>query len=139
MTQAWILTNNKPELFESWTRKVKKDFAPYSKEENLLFINALERMTAEGNHLEPNREHGFAYLEAFKSGMSCADETRAHMKTIGRFSLYPSHDAYLLRLSRRSLRFVQGRSPENRAIIDRGKNQVQLLSFYITIRMLEKR
>ena len=54
-----------PHLFEKWFRHVYKQFKPYSKEENLIFINAWNEW-AEGCHLEPDLKFGLGYLNAIK-------------------------------------------------------------------------
>jgi lipopolysaccharide biosynthesis protein len=55
--------NTKPEYYKYWLAGVLKKFIPYSKEENLVFINAWNEW-AEGNYLEPDMKYGRAYLEA---------------------------------------------------------------------------
>lgn len=62
---ALVLTNSTPQLFKQWLQNLIKDFTPYSKEENLLFINAWNEW-AEGNHIEPDEKFGTQYLEAIK-------------------------------------------------------------------------
>ena len=62
---ALVLTNSTPQLFKKWLQTLIKDFIPYSKEENLLFINAWNEW-AEGNHIEPDEKFGTQYLEAIK-------------------------------------------------------------------------
>jgi lipopolysaccharide biosynthesis protein len=64
-----ILTNSTPELFEHWVRESTKTFSPYSKDENLFFVNAWNEW-AEGNHLEPCQRWGRSYLEAFKRALA---------------------------------------------------------------------
>jgi len=54
-----------PSLFGEWLGSVLEKFEPYSKEENLVFINAWNEW-AEGNHLEPDQKWGRGYLEAVK-------------------------------------------------------------------------
>ena len=44
------------------------EFKPFSKEENLFFINAWNEW-AEGNHLEPCVKWGRKYLEALKKSL----------------------------------------------------------------------
>ncbi|NJL77041.1 MAG: glycosyl hydrolase [Saprospiraceae bacterium] len=64
-TRAIIFRNASPQVYEYWFGKVMERFEPYSKEENLVFINAWNEW-AEGNHLEPCQKFGKAYLEATK-------------------------------------------------------------------------
>lgn len=54
-----------PELFGMWLKDTLKRFKPFSKDENLVFINAWNEW-AEGNHLEPDQKWGNAYLEVTK-------------------------------------------------------------------------
>lgn len=60
----FILKNSTPELFGKWIKAALAAFKPYSKEENLFFINAWNEW-AEGNHLEPCIKYKRGYLEAF--------------------------------------------------------------------------
>ena len=64
-TNAWILHNSTPELYEKWLASTCDKFEPYSEEENFVFINAMNEW-AEGNHLEPDLKWGLKYLEATK-------------------------------------------------------------------------
>ena len=66
---ATIFKNSTPALFEWWCRMKIKLFNPFSKEENLFFINAWNEW-AEGNHLEPDQRWGKQYLEAFKRALN---------------------------------------------------------------------
>lgn len=63
-----ILKNSTPEIFQQWMMFKLKHFIPFSKEENLFFINAWNEW-AEGNHLEPDQKWGTKYLEAVKDCM----------------------------------------------------------------------
>lgn len=54
-----------PEKFGEWAEYVLSSFKPFSKEENLVFINAWNEW-AEGNHMEPDLKWGCGYLEALK-------------------------------------------------------------------------
>ncbi len=60
---AVILRGSTPEAYERWLREAVERFVPYSPEENLFFVNAWNEW-AEGNHLEPDRRWGMAYLDA---------------------------------------------------------------------------
>lgn len=62
---ATIIHDSSPRKYGSWLSEVIRRFKPYSSEENLIFINAWNEW-AEGNHLEPCRKWGRAYLEATK-------------------------------------------------------------------------
>jgi hypothetical protein len=63
-----IFKDSTPELFGSWFKEILRKFTPYSTEENFIFINAWNEW-AEGNHLEPDRKWGTAYLEAIKQAV----------------------------------------------------------------------
>ncbi|WP_324671907.1 glycoside hydrolase family 99-like domain-containing protein [Hymenobacter sp. GOD-10R] len=60
---ALIIHGSTPALYEKWLKHASDTFIPYSKDENLLFINAWNEW-AEGNHLEPCQKWGRQYLEA---------------------------------------------------------------------------
>jgi len=59
---AVILKGSTPELYGRWLKSILSRFKPFSKEENFIFINAWNEW-AEGNHLEPDKKWGRAYLE----------------------------------------------------------------------------
>jgi lipopolysaccharide biosynthesis protein len=64
---AVILTGSSPRAYEEWLRAAiqeSKTMAP----RGLVFINAWNEW-AEGNHLEPCQEWGFAYLEATRQAL----------------------------------------------------------------------
>lgn len=60
-----VFHGSSPKLFEKWLNKVYQDFTPYTKEENLIFINAWNEW-AEGCHLEPDMKFGLGFLEVVK-------------------------------------------------------------------------
>lgn len=62
---AFLLKGSTPDKYEYWLDELCKKYQPPSKEENFLFINAWNEW-AEGNHLEPDKKWGRAYLEATK-------------------------------------------------------------------------
>lgn len=57
-----------PKLYYNWLKQIVRSFKPYSKEENFVFINAMNEW-AEGNHLEPCEKYGRAYLESTKKAL----------------------------------------------------------------------
>ncbi len=65
---ATIIHNSTPQKYGEWLAEVKRNFKPYSKDENFIFINAWNEW-AEGNHIEPCRKWGKAYLEATKKAI----------------------------------------------------------------------
>ena len=64
LSNAMIFNNSSPEVYKEWLKNIieytKKNF---SKNNRYIFVNAWNEW-AEGNHLEPDRKYGFAYLEA---------------------------------------------------------------------------
>jgi lipopolysaccharide biosynthesis protein len=62
---AFLVHNSTPDKYKNWLNEVCKRSNQYSKEENFIFINAWNEW-AEGNHLEPDRKWGKAYLEKTK-------------------------------------------------------------------------
>jgi lipopolysaccharide biosynthesis protein len=60
---AAVLVGSNPERYGQWLGEVLRTFAPYSDEEDLVFVNAWNEW-AEGNHLEPDERWGHGYLEA---------------------------------------------------------------------------
>ena len=61
--QGVVMRDCTPAEYERWLRSVVDGFAPYSADENLLFVNAWNEW-AEGNHLEPCQRFGRDHLEA---------------------------------------------------------------------------
>ena len=64
----FYLKNANPEAYQKWFEDILKKFKPFSKEENLIFINAWNEW-AEGNHLEPCIKWQRRYLEATKNAL----------------------------------------------------------------------
>lgn len=60
-----ILHDSSPAKYEKWLQYIKYNYPWEDALENFLFINAWNEW-AEGNHLEPCRKWGLAYLEATK-------------------------------------------------------------------------
>jgi lipopolysaccharide biosynthesis protein len=69
------LKNSTPELYGEWLQFLLKNFKPYSKEENFIFINAWNEW-AEGNHLEPDEKWGLAYLEETKKKLELCNNIK---------------------------------------------------------------
>jgi lipopolysaccharide biosynthesis protein len=64
----FLMKNATPEVFGQWVDQTLSEFKPFSKEENLFFINAWNEW-AEGNHLEPCVKWGRQYLEELKKNI----------------------------------------------------------------------
>ena len=63
-----VAVGSSPEVYFYWLKEIVDNFQPFSKEENFIFINAMNEW-AEGNHLEPCRKYGRQYLEATKKAL----------------------------------------------------------------------
>lgn len=61
--QVAVFVGSSPAVYGRWLAKVSEAFAPYSTEENLVFVNAWNEW-GESNHLEPDRFWGDGFLEA---------------------------------------------------------------------------
>jgi lipopolysaccharide biosynthesis protein len=66
---AAIFYNSDPEKYGYWLDSILRNFQPFSKEENFIFINAWNEW-GEGNHLEPCEKWGRAYLEVTRKLLS---------------------------------------------------------------------
>jgi lipopolysaccharide biosynthesis protein len=66
--RALIFKGSTPELYQEWLSSIVKKYRANPQEEEFIFINAWNEW-AEGNHLEPCRQWGRAYLEATKKGL----------------------------------------------------------------------
>jgi|GEM_PF-879284 polysaccharide pyruvyl transferase CsaB len=64
-----IFKDSTPQLYEKWLRSAVQKADSPNVEENLVFINAWNEW-GEGNHLEPDKRNGRAYLEATKRVVS---------------------------------------------------------------------
>lgn len=66
---AVILRNATPALYEQWLGAVVAKTRARPPHEQIIFVNAWNEW-AEGNHLEPDAEHGRAYLEATRRAIA---------------------------------------------------------------------
>jgi len=66
---AVILKGASPAIYKNWLKSVISEFAPFSKEENFILINAWNEW-GEGNHLEPCERWGYKYLKATKEALA---------------------------------------------------------------------
>lgn len=69
---GYISMGSSPKNYYNWLKKTIDNFKPFSKEENFVFINAMNEW-AEGNHLEPCIKYGRQYLEATKKALDKAN------------------------------------------------------------------
>jgi lipopolysaccharide biosynthesis protein len=65
---AFVIDGSTPEKFGTWFEKVCEKAEVFSEQENFVFINAWNEW-AEGNHLEPDKKWGRAYLEQVRKVM----------------------------------------------------------------------
>jgi len=69
MERAHICVNSSPAAYQTWLEQiVEQTMARSAVQEPLVFLNAWNEW-AEGAYLEPDRKHGYAYLEATKGGL----------------------------------------------------------------------
>lgn len=83
-----IFVNADPTSYENWlTAIIMHTMRHLPPEERFVFINAWNEW-AEGNHLEPDRKYGYAYLQATAQALKKAKVTDENWKI-----LFVSHDA----------------------------------------------
>jgi hypothetical protein len=70
--QGIVMVNGSPERFEQALKATVMRADSLPPEARLVFVNAWNEW-AEGNHLEPDREHGHAYLDAVRRVVSRID------------------------------------------------------------------
>jgi lipopolysaccharide biosynthesis protein/SAM-dependent methyltransferase len=67
-SNAYILIDSSPQIYERWLKETLRNFEVYSPEENFIFINAWNEW-GESNYLEPDLKFGKMYLEATKNAL----------------------------------------------------------------------
>ncbi|HRE43174.1 MAG TPA: glycoside hydrolase family 99-like domain-containing protein, partial [Terricaulis sp.] len=70
-----VLVNTSPSAFQAWLANAARDTAERfaNPDERLVFINAWNEW-AEGAHLEPDKRHGYAWLEAARRALDPSAE-----------------------------------------------------------------
>lgn len=68
-SEATIFLGSSPELFGEWAKSVVHECVRTCPDDPLFFVNAWNEW-GEGNHLEPDRRHGTAYLQALSSALA---------------------------------------------------------------------
>ncbi len=66
LDRSFVLHNSTPQHYQDLLQHTYNNFMPKTSEENFIFINAMNEW-AEGNHIEPCKKWGFAYMEATKN------------------------------------------------------------------------
>lgn len=66
-----VLKDSTPDLYEQWLESAIARARTFPPTEQIVFINAWNEW-GEGNHLEPDRKHGRAYLEATRRALGAA-------------------------------------------------------------------
>lgn len=74
-TAATIIENHDPELYRKWLENAIFRVAGRSPDTQLVFINAWNEW-AEGCHLEPDEQHGMAFLQATRAMLDAATSIR---------------------------------------------------------------
>ena len=67
--RGWVVHNSTPAAYEAWLRTTIERAGKLPEGERIVFLNAWNEW-AEGAHLEPDREHGRAYLEATRRALA---------------------------------------------------------------------
>lgn len=73
-SRATIFIGASPEKFHYWLRKLSDTMPSRNLPEDYVFLNAWNEWS-EGSYLEPDKTHGYQYLEAVRSVVSCSDLT----------------------------------------------------------------
>jgi ABC-type multidrug transport system fused ATPase/permease subunit len=69
-----ILHDATPASFGRWSEEALRRFTPFSRDENLVFLQAWNEW-GEGNHLEPDEKWGTGWLEAYAAALERAGRT----------------------------------------------------------------
>lgn len=66
--EGWVVHNGTPEAYEEWLKMAIERTLDRPPDQRIVFLNAWNEW-AEGCHLEPDRQHGLAYLEATRRAL----------------------------------------------------------------------
>jgi hypothetical protein len=77
--KGWVIHNSTPEAYEAWLRLAIERALVRPADQRVIFVNAWNEW-AEGAHLEPDRKHGRAYLEATQQALLAAG-SREHTES----------------------------------------------------------
>jgi glycosyltransferase involved in cell wall biosynthesis len=73
--EGWVVHNSTPEAYEAWLRLAVERAMARPADQRVVFVNAWNEW-AEGTHLEPDRTHGRAYLDATRRALSAPGRSR---------------------------------------------------------------
>jgi len=86
--QGAIFFGSSPDLYSDWLRSACRDALAHAADKPFVFINAWNEW-AEGAHLEPDRAHGYAYLQATAEALADFPTARTRPSIV-----LVSHDAH---------------------------------------------
>ncbi|MEO7270606.1 MAG: glycoside hydrolase family 99-like domain-containing protein [Vicinamibacterales bacterium] len=99
--QGAIFAGTSPDLYSDWLRSACRDALGRASDKPFVFINAWNEW-AEGAHLEPDRAHGYAYLQATADALGDFPTTRTRPSAV-----LVSHDAHFYGAQRLALILAQ--------------------------------
>ena len=99
--QGAIFAGSSPDLYSDWLRSACRDALAHAADKPFVFINAWNEW-AEGAHLEPDRAHGYAYLQATADALGDFPTARTRPSIV-----LVSHDAHFYGAQRLALILAQ--------------------------------